>query len=75
VLAWSFFAEVPDVWTWAGAAVIVAATVYIARHEARSTSRSTAGADDLPVTPMAAAATTDPVPLPTTAPPIKPGNG
>ncbi len=74
-LAWMFFAEVPDIWTWAGAAVIVAATVYIARHEVRSTSKSPGGADDLPVTPMAAAATTDPVPLPTTQPPTKPGNG
>ena len=29
------FAEVPDLWTLAGAAVIVAATLYIARREAR----------------------------------------
>jgi drug/metabolite transporter (DMT)-like permease len=72
VLAWLFFTEVPDIWTWAGAAVIVAATVYIARHEARAAPASTQGAD-LPVTPMAAAATTDPIPLPTT-PPAKPSN-
>ena len=29
------FAEAPDSWTWAGAAVIAAATLYIARREAR----------------------------------------
>lgn len=29
------FAELPDVWTWAGAAIIVAATLYIARREAK----------------------------------------
>jgi drug/metabolite transporter (DMT)-like permease len=30
-----FFAEVPDAWTWAGAALIVASTIYIARREAK----------------------------------------
>ena len=30
-----FFGEVPDVWTLAGAALIVASTIYIARREAR----------------------------------------
>lgn len=30
-----FFAEVPDPWTWAGAALIVASTIYIARREAQ----------------------------------------
>jgi drug/metabolite transporter (DMT)-like permease len=32
----ALFAEVPDGWTVAGAAVIVASTVYIARREART---------------------------------------
>ena len=31
----AFFAEVPDVWTMAGAALIVASTIYIARREAK----------------------------------------
>jgi drug/metabolite transporter (DMT)-like permease len=30
-----FFAEVPDVWTYTGAAVIIASTLYIAQREAR----------------------------------------
>lgn len=33
VLAWLVFGEVPDVWTWVGAAVIVGASTYIARRE------------------------------------------
>lgn len=33
-LGWLMFGERPDAWTWIGAAVIVAATVYIARREA-----------------------------------------
>jgi drug/metabolite transporter (DMT)-like permease len=31
-----FFAEVPDGWTLAGAALIVASTIYIARREAQA---------------------------------------
>jgi drug/metabolite transporter (DMT)-like permease len=34
-LGYLLFDEVPDIWTWVGAAVIVTATVYIARREAR----------------------------------------
>ena len=34
-IAYLAFAEVPDGWTWVGAAVIAAATVYIAHREAR----------------------------------------
>lgn len=30
-----FFAEIPDAWTWVGAAIIVASTLYIALREAR----------------------------------------
>ena len=30
-----FFSEVPDVWTVAGAVLIVASTIYIARREAQ----------------------------------------
>ena len=35
VLAYLIFGQVPDLWTWVGAAVIVASAVYIARREAR----------------------------------------
>ncbi|WP_119420953.1 DMT family transporter [Desertibaculum subflavum] len=34
VLGWLFFAELPDGWTWIGAAIIVASTLYIAYREA-----------------------------------------
>lgn len=37
------FSEVPDVWTWVGAAVIVASTVYVARREAMAGGRMPAG--------------------------------
>ncbi|MEM6903009.1 MAG: DMT family transporter, partial [Pseudomonadota bacterium] len=32
---WLVFGEVTDIWTWVGAAVIAASTVYIARREAK----------------------------------------
>lgn len=35
IAAWLIFAEVPDNWTWAGAAIIFGSTTYIARREAR----------------------------------------
>lgn len=35
VLGYAIFGERPDIWTWIGGAVIVTATVYIARREAR----------------------------------------
>jgi len=35
-LGFVLFGEIPDSWTWAGAAVIVASTLYIALREARS---------------------------------------
>jgi drug/metabolite transporter (DMT)-like permease len=34
-LGYLLFNEVPDIWTWVGAAVVVTSTVYIARREAR----------------------------------------
>ncbi len=34
-LGYVFFDEVPDAWTWAGAAIIAGSTLYIARREAR----------------------------------------
>lgn len=34
VLGYLLFGEAPDAWTWAGGAIVVAATVYIARREA-----------------------------------------
>ncbi|MBK8176740.1 MAG: DMT family transporter [Rhodospirillales bacterium] len=40
LLGWLMFGEAPDAWTWAGAAVIVAATVYIARREAKVSRRA-----------------------------------
>ena len=35
LIAWLAFGEVPDIWTWIGAAVIVGASTYIARREAQ----------------------------------------
>lgn len=35
LLAYLVFGEVPDLWTWVGGAIIVGATVYIARREAQ----------------------------------------
>lgn len=35
VLGYAVYGEVPDLWTWAGAAVIVASGIYIARREAK----------------------------------------
>lgn len=35
ILGYLMFGEAPDLWTWTGAAVIIAATVYIAHREAR----------------------------------------
>jgi drug/metabolite transporter (DMT)-like permease len=35
LFGFAFFAEVPDAWTLAGAALIVASTIYIARREAQ----------------------------------------
>ena len=34
LIAWLAFAEVPDIWTWVGAAVIVSSSAYIAHREA-----------------------------------------
>ena len=36
ILGYSIFGEVPDYWTFAGAIIIILATIYIARDEARS---------------------------------------
>ncbi len=36
LIGFAMFGEVPDVWTWVGAGIIVAATVYIAHREART---------------------------------------
>ena len=43
VIGYALFAEVPDVWTWIGAGVIVAANIYIAQREARAGGRRLAG--------------------------------
>jgi len=37
------FAELPDAWTWVGAAIIVASTLYVTRHEAMSGRRPMVG--------------------------------
>lgn len=42
VIAFFLFGEVPDIWTWLGAAVIAASAIYIARREAQ-VARSGAG--------------------------------
>ncbi len=45
VIAYFAFGEVPDLWTWVGAAVIAAAAIYIARREAQvARERPTTGA-------------------------------
>ena len=44
IIAWFAFGETPDLWTWIGAAVIVAATVYIAHRESRQARTPHAGA-------------------------------
>ena len=38
IAAYLFFGEVPDLWTWVGAAVIMGATIYIAHRETRKPS-------------------------------------
>jgi drug/metabolite transporter (DMT)-like permease len=43
VLAYLIFGQVPDLWTWVGAAVIVASAVYIVRREARIAGGGPAG--------------------------------
>jgi drug/metabolite transporter (DMT)-like permease len=43
LIAWLAFGEVPDVWTWVGAAVIVGSSAYIAHREAKA-SRARRGA-------------------------------
>jgi len=35
VIGYMFFAEVPDIWTWVGAGIVISASVYIAQREAR----------------------------------------
>ena len=42
-VAWLIFVEVPDRWTWVGAAVIFGSTTYVARREARLKERKRAG--------------------------------
>ncbi len=42
VLAFFTFGEVPDIWTWVGAAVIAGSSIYIARREARATAQPAA---------------------------------
>jgi drug/metabolite transporter (DMT)-like permease len=40
LIAWFVFGEVPDIWTWVGAAVIVGASTYIAHREAAAAGRT-----------------------------------
>ncbi|MBI3452344.1 MAG: DMT family transporter [Rhodospirillales bacterium] len=53
VIAWFAFGEAPDIWTWVGAAVIVAATAYIAQREA-AIARAELKTPPSPVAPAAA---------------------
>jgi drug/metabolite transporter (DMT)-like permease len=46
ILGYLIFAEVPSLWTWAGAIIIIACTFYIARDEARA--RNSARTPPLP---------------------------
>jgi drug/metabolite transporter (DMT)-like permease len=39
-VGFGFFGEIPDIWTWAGAAVIAGSTFYIARRETTSTGKN-----------------------------------
>jgi drug/metabolite transporter (DMT)-like permease len=43
LLGFFVFSEVPDLWTWTGAAIIVASTVYVARREAMAGPRVPGG--------------------------------
>jgi drug/metabolite transporter (DMT)-like permease len=36
LIGYFIFSELPDIWTWAGGAIIIASTTYIARREALS---------------------------------------
>jgi drug/metabolite transporter (DMT)-like permease len=51
LLAFLAFGEVPDLWTWVGGAVIVGATIYIARREAQI---AAAHADEIGLAPKRA---------------------
>jgi drug/metabolite transporter (DMT)-like permease len=47
MIAWVAFAEVPDIWTWIGGAIIGGASIYIARREAQlARARASTGNDD-----------------------------
>jgi drug/metabolite transporter (DMT)-like permease len=43
VIAYFLFGEIPDLWTWLGAAVIAASAIYIAHREARVAKSGTVG--------------------------------
>jgi drug/metabolite transporter (DMT)-like permease len=43
LIGFFIFSEVPDAGTWIGAAIIVASTIYIARHEAKAGGRAPIG--------------------------------
>ena len=42
LIGFAMFGEVPDLWTWVGASIIITATVYIAHREARANRRYSA---------------------------------
>lgn len=74
LIAWFFFSESPDIWTWMGAAVIVASTVYITHREAVVARTQRAAT---PATPIAIAASSERATIATTGvsnpkPPTKP---
>jgi drug/metabolite transporter (DMT)-like permease len=63
-IGWIAFGEFPDQWTWIGAAVIAAATIYITRREAYLARRAVSAAHATQAVALAADATLAPPPGP-----------
>ncbi len=51
ILAYIFFGELADFWTWAGAAVILGSTLYLVRREASMATKRTARTSQMPIEP------------------------
>ena len=51
VIAFFLFGEVPDLWTWVGAAVIAASAIYIARREAKADATGRAAGESVRARP------------------------
>lgn len=63
-IGWIAFGEFPDQWTWIGAAIIAAATIYITRREAYLARRAVSAAHATQAVALAADATLAPPPGP-----------